>query len=116
VDAQVELLGPTPDVSPLSSFALPVRVTNTGTLAWPGGFGPFAAHLEVRYARSDGTLCDEEIHLPVPLPEQGVLPGESFVAHCIAYRPKNSEGAHPELRFKQRWFREPDGQRIQSLR
>jgi len=116
VDAQVELLGPTPDVSPLSSFALPVRVTNTGTLAWPGGFGPFAAHLEVRYARSDGTLCDEEIHLPVPLPEQGVLPGESFVAHSIAYRPKNSEGAHPELRFKQRWFREPDGQRIQSLR
>ncbi len=116
VEARVEVLGAFTEVPELGSVAVPVRVTNTGALPWPGGFGPFAAHLELRFVLADGHVVTPEISLPVPFPEQGVLPDESFVAHCIAHRPRNSAGAHPELRFLQRWFHEPDGVLLHALR
>ncbi len=116
VSAKVEVLGALPDLGELGSAAVPIRITNAGSLPWPGGFGPFAAHLEVRFVTAEGRVLDAEVPLPVPLPEQGLLPGESIVLHCIAHRPRNSAGAHPELRFFQRWFHEPDGVPLHALR
>lgn len=116
VSAKVEVLGALPDVGELGSVAVPIRITNTGSLPWPGGFGPFAAHLEVRFVTAEGRVLAPEVPLPVPLPEQGLLSGESIVLHCIAHRPRDSAGAHPELRFFQRWFHEPEGVVLQALR
>ena len=101
-------LGPLPPLVPTQVFAVPMNLTNNGSIAWPGGHAPFAPTLEVRYVRSDGSFVETEARIRTPLVETGVLPGETITQFILARRPENSAGATPVLVFEQKWLSAPN--------
>ena len=86
-----------------------LRVKNTGTTAWQGGFWQFRIGFVIRWEDSDGNLLPQRKMPRAYLPDAGVLPGESVDLIVLAYPPNARDlKVRPVLEFFQDWLTLPN--------
>lgn len=93
-----------------TGFPVTFKATNTGSVAWQGGFWNFASSFQLRWRDDGGKLLPASFFQPrTYVPPGGVLPGETIEFTLLGASPPRHRGsAKPIVIFEQPWLTLPN--------